>query len=254
MNLGYINKTDKSLQSNSDFSFFNRSKAYAPNKSIFDTKINAVKVGFNFDFRSFIEDGKFRRRVGGQNPLLSFGGSALISSNSLLKSEQDFEIYKFSFRTRINSFASTSMNLRVESSYSNGNVPLQWMEALPGNLEASGKNNSFRTLRFGEVFGDRVLSVFFNYNFGSEIWRLLSIPLLKDEQINLSAYINGAYTSISNSSQTILTQPFIEFKNPFWEAGFGISHPLIPLQFEFTWKLNHRGYNDFMFGINTFIL
>jgi len=38
------------------------------------------------------------------------------------------------------------------------------------------------------------------------------------------------------------------------EAGFGIGQILIPMKMEFTWKLNHFGYNNFVFSLNTFVL
>lgn len=255
LSLGFLNKTDKSLSNNSDYSFFNKDKSYSQNLIIYDTKINALKFGFDFDFRKLIEDGKFRRRVSsGQNFRIKLSGESLFSNSSLLNSQMDFQIYTINVNSRIQSFSNTSFNVDLEGTFSNDAIPFQMLKALSGNLEALGKNNTFRTLSVGEVYGDNVITSFFEYNLGTELWRFLGISFLQDLQINLSAYLNGAYADISSDSKNILSHPFKTFKNPFWESGFGISHPLIPLQFEFTWKLNHRGYNDFVFGINTFVL
>ena len=254
LNLGFLNRTEKSLTTKSDFSFFNKGKTYSQNLSIYDTRINAITFGFDIDFRKYMEDGRYRRRIGQGKSTINFSGTALMSSTSLLKSEMDFQTYKFGIRSRVKSFGSTSFNLNIGSTFSNGAIPFQMMEALPGNLETSGKTNSFRTLRFGEVFGDNVVTAFFEYDFGTELWRLLNISFLQDMQINLTGYLNGAYTGVSSESQNLLNHPFQNFKNPFWESGIGISHPLFPIRFEFTWKLNHLGNNNFMFGINTFIL
>jgi len=255
LSLGFINRTDKSLINKSDYSFFSKDKSYSDNLPIFDARINALKFGFDFDFRKYIEDGKFRRRVSsGQNSSFRLSGESLFSNSSLLKSEMDFQIYTLRFNSRIRSFTNTSLDIDLEGTFSNNAVPFQMLKALPGNLEALGKSNTFRTLSVGEVYGDKVLTALFEYNFGTELWRWMGISFLQDWQINLNTYLNGAYTDISSSSRNILSAPIKTFINPFWEGGFGISHPLIPLQFEFTWKLNHRGYNDFVFGINTFVL
>lgn len=255
LSLGFINRTDKSLNNNSDYSFFYKEKSYAKNLQAYDTKINALKFGFNLDFRRFIEDGKFRRRVlSGQKSHVNFSGKSLISNSSLLKSQMDFQIYSLAVNSRVRSFSNTFFDLDIEGTFSNDAVPFQMMTALPGNLESVGKNNSFRTLTIGEVFGDITAAAYFKYNFGTELWRLFNISFLQDWQINLTGYLSGAYVNVSNESRSILPHNFKTFKNPFWEGGFGISHPLIPLQLEFTWKLNHRDGNNFMIGINTFLL
>lgn len=254
LNLGFINRTDRSLSSKSDFSFFYGNKSYPTNTSVYDSKTNAVKFGFKFDFRKYIEDGKFRRRIGGSGSNISLGGEAMFSDPSILNSETNFQMYSLNINSRVRSFASTYFDLLLEGNISKGAVPVQIMKALPGNIESSGKNNTFRTLRVGEVFGDKIITAFFEYNLGTELWRLLNFTLLQDLQINLTAFVNAAYLDMSQSSRSIFPDDFKTFKNPFYESGFSIGHPLIPLKFEFTWKLNHRGSNNFVFGINTFVL
>jgi hypothetical protein len=38
---------------------------------------------------------------------------------------------------------------------------------------------------------------------------------------------------------------------PFYETGFSIGHVLVPIQFEFAWKLNYLNGNNFRIGVNT---
>ena len=45
---GFSNRTDNSGIVNSDFSFFNRNKVFNSNKSIFETKVNAITANFNW--------------------------------------------------------------------------------------------------------------------------------------------------------------------------------------------------------------
>ena len=63
-----------------------------------------------------------------------------------------------------------------------------------------------------------------------------------------------AMSNVSQKSKSILTYDPIIFKKPFYELGFSIGHLLVPMTLEFTWKLNYRGKNNFVFGINTFAL
>jgi hypothetical protein len=88
---------------------------------------------------------------------------------------------------------------------------------------------------------------------GSELFRWLGLPGLKDWDITLNTFFNMAYTNISNESKTTLNSPQKVFKNPFYEAGFGIGYALIPFTVEFAWKLNHRDGDNFRIGLNSFI-
>lgn len=255
LGLGYLNRTDNSAMLNSDFSFFNKSKTYREVTKIYETKINAVELSLEFDFRKFIEDGYFRRRVSGTNSIPILKLDALISDTKTLKSNLSFEIYKARLSGRLSSFKSAYFGYSISGIFSDGPVPFQMLYALPGNIQSGGKEFTFRTLRIGEVYGDRVAVVGLKHDFRDEFFRLLSIPWLKDLQLLFSTHVNLGWLDISNSSRTILIeQPNNIFRSPFIEAGFSIGQILLPIQFEFTWKVTHRGENNFVFGLNTFAL
>ncbi|MEO8399182.1 MAG: DUF5686 family protein, partial [Ignavibacteriaceae bacterium] len=63
LNAGFQNKTDRNAAVNSNFSFFNKDKKYRENPKVFDAKLYTITAGFSLDFRNYIEDGLFRRRV-----------------------------------------------------------------------------------------------------------------------------------------------------------------------------------------------
>ena len=65
-------------------------------------------------------------------------------------------------------------------------------------------------------------------------------------------YLNAAWSDISAGSKSILPRTYKTFEHPFYEIGFGIGKELFPFTLEFTWKLNYRGQNNFVVGINTF--
>ncbi|MDQ7818167.1 MAG: DUF5686 family protein [Melioribacteraceae bacterium] len=252
--IGFINRTDNNAYSNSNFSLLNKSKTYRANKLIYETKINAITAEFTLDFRKYMEDGYYRRRIsfGEANVILS--GKALFSDQSALRSSLNFQMYEINFSGYLPSFKSTLFNFQLKGIYSDGPVPYQMMYSLPGNIESSGKAFSFRTLNIGEEFGDKGVVLMAQYNWNDELFRLLKIPYLKDWQLVLTTHFSAALLQISDKSKSILPHLFTEFKHPFYEIGFGIGQSLFPITLEFTWRLNYRGKNDFVIGLNTFIL
>lgn len=262
LSAGFLNRTDNNAYNNSDFSIFNTGKSYEKNRIIYETKTNALTTGFQLDFRKYIEDGYFRRRMGQQNKInLILSGDAIFSNVGTLKSGLDFQLYRFSLNGYLPTFKSASLNFILNGVYSNGPVPFQMIYSLPGNIESSSQSFTLRTIRTGEVFGDRVLVLSVENNFNDELFRFFGLTFISDLQLNLSLHFNAALLEISPKSKQIFPDPlraipqfFTEYKNPFYEIGFGIGHPLFPFRLEFTWKLNYLGRENFSFGINTPIL
>lgn len=253
LGIGLITRKDYSANNNSNFSIFYPDKNYSDNKQIFDVNINAVNASFKIDFRKYLEDGFFRRKIYSQNNI-QFEGSAIISKNDFLDSDIDFSLFSVGTFGSFITAGNWSLDFSANKVYSTGSVPLQWQYALPGNIAVAGKNNSFRTLKIGEVFGDDVTTLFLRHNFNDDLFRLSQIPVLNNLQLQLSTHLNVALSKMSNRSKEILPISYISFTKPFYELGFSISHPLIPISFEFTWKLNYFDKNNFVFGINTIAL
>lgn len=259
LGVGFFNRTDNSAINNTDFSFFNRKKSYSINQSIFETKINAITTSFQFDFRKFIEDGYFKRRIDDTNGFITFGGSAIFSNKKILKSNLDFEIYRANINGSFPIVASASSRFSIVVIKSSNAIPFQMLYALPGNIESGSQSFTFRTLRAGEIFGDNVLMLSLENNLNDELFRLLGLSFLIEKQMNLSLHFNAALIETSNKSKNILplnilSKGICEFKKPFAEIGFGIGQQLFPFKVEFTWKLNYKGKNNFVVGINTPIL
>ena len=250
---GFSNRTDNSGIVNSDFSFLNRNKVFNSNKSIFETKVNAITANFQLDFRKYIEDGYFRRRILQRGFAAALSGDAILSSTDL-GSSLNFQLYKVTLRSFVPTYRSASMNLTINGIYSDGPVPFQMLYSLPGNIAGGSQNATMRTLNTGDFYGDRVLTFSMDHFFNDELFRFLGLNFLIDWQFNLSAHFNAALLEISPESKAIITQPYTEFKKPFAEIGFGIGQALIPLRIEFTWKLNYFGTRNFVIGINSALL
>ena len=261
LGISFSNRTDKSARVNTDFSFFNKSKTYSSIPPVYETKLNSVTVNAQLDFRKYMEDGYFRRRVNFGDAYVTLGGSVTVSNSDFLKSSLEFQSYRAQVNGTIPTFASSRLNFTLTGNYSNGSIPFQMMYALPGNIESIGQSYTMRTLSTGEVFGDRVFVVSIEHNFNDELYRFLHLNFLIDWQMNLSAHFNAAFVEISPKSKSLLPvdrygNPYeiTEFKTPFAEVGFGIGQSLFPFRLEFTWKLNYLGKNNFVIGLNAPIL
>ena len=253
LSAGFLTHKDRDAYTNTQFSFFRKDKDYPPNPPIYETSINALTAGFKLDFRDYIEDGYFRRRTSMGDSYTIFSGDVTFSNQDLLNSDLNYTTYRLNIDNFTPSFRSTYFNLDLFGMYNVGTLPYQDMYALPGNLKWLAKPFSFRTLRINEIFGERVATLNFEYNFRDEIFKLLKVPGLKDWEITLNLFFNSAITEIGSESQAILPKEIQTFNKPFYEIGFGIGQGIIPLDLEFAWKLNYRGENNFVIAINSFV-
>ncbi len=253
LQLGFSNSTDNNAFKNTSLSIFNTSKMYRNNPPIYETKVNSFNAGFRLDFRDFVEDGVLRRRTSFGKSYIIFDGDVTYSNPEVLNSSEKFTKYELSAFGRLNSFRSTYLNYRIYGLYNKGNLPYQMMYALPGDINLVAHTYTFRTLEYNEVTGDRVITLNLDYNFRSELFRLLHVPGLEDWDIQFNTFFNAAYSDVSSEAALILPNPVNIFTNPFYEIGFGLAHALIPVKIEFAWKLNHRGENNFRVGFNMFM-
>ncbi len=248
---GFKNHTDNSAVTKTDFSFFNKDRKYPPNQVVYESRINAVSAGFKLDFRNYVEDGYFRRRISQGESYVIIRGNVELSDKKILNSGLDYTTYKLILNGSLNTFTSRHLDYRIMGMYNRGSLHYQALYALPGNIDILFQRFSFRTLNVNEIFGSRVITVNLEHDFQDLIFRALKIPGLRDWGIQLSTFFNAAYSDIGKETTTYLPVQVRTFPHPFYEAGIGLSQVLIPLKVEFAWRLNYTGENNFRVGINS---
>ncbi len=253
LSAGLTNHTDNSAVTKTDFSFFNKDKAYPPNQVVYDARINAVSAGFKLDFRDYIEDGYFRRRISRGKSYITVRGNVEFSDKKILSSGLNYTTYKLILGGALNTFTSLHLGYRIMGMYNRGSLHYQSLYALPGNIDILFQKYSFRTLNVNEIFGSRVITINLEHDFQDLIFRALKIPGLRDWGIQFSTFFNAAYSDIGKETTTYLPVHVRTFPHPFYEAGIGLSQVLIPLEVEFAWRLNYLGENNFRIGINSFL-
>lgn len=250
MRARFKNQTDKSAFVNTDFSFFNKEKEYNVNPSIYESRINSLNIGFDIDFRDYIEDGFFRRRTSLGRSYVLFSGDVTYSNPDFLGSELNFTTYEASASAFIRTFKSAFMNINLYGRLTDGVTPYQDLYSLPGNIDVVFNSNTFRTLSINEIIGDKIFTLHLTHDFRDEIFRALNIPGLKNWEIMWSLIFNAALADITPETSAVLTNPVKSFKHPFYELGFGLGQGLLPFKLEFMWKLNYRDGNNFRVGLN----
>lgn len=251
---GFTNRTDKSANTNSDFSLLNRNKIFPTNQQIYNVRSNIVNIGFRLDFRKYIEDGKFRRRLSMGNSSIIIDADVYHTDKNLFNSQTEFTSYSLKLFGNLYTFGNSFLQYSIKGIYGNGPIPYQMLNVLEGNINLIARNNTFRTLEYNEIMGDRGVIINLEHNFGDQIFRWLEFPILKNLQLNLNYFLNIAISKLSEESRKILVNPAKVFNHPFYETGFSIGHPLIPIQLSFAWKLNYKGENNFRIGFTTLII
>jgi hypothetical protein len=252
--IGFENRTDNNAFTNSDFSFFNTDKSYRPNRPIYETRLNILSFGLTFNFQDYIEDGKYRRRFYGNQSYFGFSTEVELARKDLLSSGLDFTTYGLNFYGNLKTTRTTELRYLFRGRYTDGARPFQLLFAAPGNINLAAERNTFRTLGYNEVIGDRMFTLFLEHRFGNSLFRWLSIPLLKDYDFTLTAFLNSGLFTLSDESKNILVNQAATFDHPFYEAGFSFGHMLSPVSIHFGWRLNYTEENSFRIGIQSAIL
>ena len=259
----YSNHVDHSAETNTTFSIlgnrhrnFNSSNSFAfadsVNPPIYDTRLNTISFGINFDFRDNILENNHIRKVSNGHSFVTFGAGILISGPKYLGSDIGFISYNADMQGELNTFGTSSLGVAINGIYSKGPVPLQMQYALPGNISATGRDFTFRTLGVGKMFGDQVLTLALEYNFRKEIYRLLPFSFLRN--FSLSSFFNAAWKNMSPKSAAIMPIEFTVLTSPLLETGFSIGYSSLPVNLEFAWRLTHIDRSGFRIGINSSIL
>jgi hypothetical protein len=254
LGIGFANRTDNTAINNTNFSIFRKGWNFNPNYPVYDTKVNALVLSFNVDYRKYIEDGYRRMRVSDSDFNLYLNGSAFISDKNMFGSNDDFKIYGLNLSGNFRVYKTVFLGYYLGGNWSQDAVPFQYLNTLPGNINSVSKDYSFRTLRVMESFGDRVVTSHLTLNFGDEFFRILNVPLLRDWQLLFSMHLNAGWIDLANPGKVPAGIKNNLYTQPLVEAGFGIGQMLLPFRIEFTWRLTQWNGNGFAISLNSNML
>jgi hypothetical protein len=251
LRLGYLSSTDETAITSAPPPLFFKHMTYNENDMILDGTYRFLVAGFKLDFRDYIEDGFHRNRIGELNqiPVITF--RMMISRKQVLSSASDFALHSLEIKGALKAFSTNTLSYLVKGYYGTGSVPYQYLTTVPGNYDGIFEPNTIRSLQINKFLGDRGAFLNLEYSAGTSLWKLLHLSFLQKADIQLLIFGNASLNFLSDQSKQVFLKEPYEFKSPFYECGFGINYPLLPLRLECAWKLNYRDNSNFRIGVNT---
>jgi len=217
LQLEYRSEDQTTATNTTNFSIFERSKAFRPNPAIAEGVMRNVKAILRF----------------GDEPVplgLVTQNSAELevehSSPGLLASSFDFTRAIFRGEARITTFSSRllfppTLNIKLTAGTSSGTLPPQRVYSLESKYDDLGPLGVLRAGSVKEFAGDRFVSLSVEHNFRSTPFLFLNIPYFYRNSIELILHGSVAQTW----SSSIL--PFGRTTNGWYsEAGVGVSRIL----------------------------
>ena len=230
----YRNEDERTATNTTDFSIFDRSKAFRQNPPIAEGEMRNVKALFRY----------------GEDPV-PFGlvtqNSAEVevehSSPGLLASSFDFTRVIFRGEARITTFASRllfppTLNIKLTAGTSSGTLPPQRLFSLESRCDDLGPFGVLRTGDVKEFAGDRFVSLSVEQNFRSTPFLLLDIPYLYRSSIEL--ILHGTVAQTWSSSMLF----FGKTTNGWYsEVGIGVSRLLSLFRLDVSYRfMQPRGF------------
>lgn len=252
LDLGFQNRTDNSATVNSNVSILNGDKAYRANSPVSEMRLNEFSAGITIDPRDYIENGLNRRRLWGNFHIV--GGFDFKYAPASMSSGVEYRSYGVNARMFLRTSLNTTMTVRAFGFTTEGGMPLQMLYSLPGNINGTAQNQTFRTLDLGEYNGDRGWMVFVDQNLGNLPFRLLGISALKKLNVQFNAFLNAGMIEYDKETSGLYPWGIKRLSSPLYEAGFGVSTQLIPIRFDFGWRVTHTEERPFRIGLNTVII
>jgi hypothetical protein len=237
--LRFLNERQESVQKNTDFAFFNKSKGQRVNPIIKDGLYRALEVQLSHRILSGL-------RVTGEGVLAdsSFGSNFTFSSVT----------GSLEYETRQPAIGKTTLRLSASTVLS-GIPQAQHLFSFEGRNVYFSRTHVFRTMTANEFEGDRAWSAMFEQNFFDLPVRALGLDFLEPLDLHWIGFVNAGQTTLSQETKTQLVRPAQSTgKTPYIEAGFGVANIYNIVRFDAAWRLTHRresnGFLSMSFGIS----
>ncbi|MGB9772575.1 MAG: DUF5686 family protein [Bacteroidota bacterium] len=238
----YINEYHNSVSKKTDFSSLRPSAQYRANPPIVDGKLRSAALSFSYDTRKYMDVGIFETVDVGQNSVL-FTFDTEHSDSRAFNSDFDYTRYTAMLQLHHLTFASGSLDVFLKLGYSSGKLPPQRLFDLHAAVSGLSRLGVFKTLRVKEFAGDRVGMMMVEHNFGNLPFRAIGLPFV--QSMDLILYAGSGWTEISRKAQIIQPVAVQSTRGVFHEVGFALGKVLTFFRLDFTWRLTHRGADNF---------
>ena len=238
LTLKYNQEKQLTAYKNTDYSIFKKDDLYPENPAINDAFQRTVGVGLTIDpnIYKFIDygDGDESRYRETDYPKLTLGYE--ITPKSL---GSTYENRRYYAELNGSNSAGRFINLKykIGGVYLSGDVPYQSLGYFIGSAVLRDRQFSFRTLKFRDYLGDRVIYANIENNFSNILFGFIK-PIRKWELIG---FANFGKTEITNSNYNLASVKNFGITDGWLvEAGFGIGNIFNLLRVDFAWRLTNK--------------
>ena len=232
-----------------DWSITRQGWPFRDNPPIQEGTITRIQARLSFDNRDFIDNAGDIRRMGGRNHVPTIGCSW--NKADLQGESFTFMEYSVGLRGRFDLGRIGTTSYRLTADITNGKLPSQRLNNLPGSVDYITHRWRFRTLDFREFGGDRRAILFFDHDFDDQLFRWLHIPFLESSAWGFHVFGGAGWTTMTEETRLLQTVPVLEANDPFYEIGFGLDRVFLLFGIDVAWRLNHfRDGRNFFIGIS----
>ena len=213
---------------NTDFSLFNRKRAYRTNPSAAEGKLNSVYSEININYNQF-------RRIG--NAGIQLRGE--YSDPKHTGSEFDFETAAATVYFRIPTRPLWKLDLRLSAGASSGKTPPQRFYSFETSASSFAVQGAFRGLKVKEFYGERYVSGFLEHNFGEVFPGLIRIPNVASFGVEFIITANAGRTAFAKNNPYRLLNPALKSTDDtpdryYFEGGMGFNRLLLFFRFDLS--------------------
>lgn len=241
------------------YSVFRSDDQWRVNPEIDNGHVRSVSSWIEYDSRSIVKMKKFEGKIGGFQ-FTKIRIEAEQADPDWISNDFDYARYSMRIQRRQRTFGLGVTELLAYAGWSDRRLPIQRLFTIDfGTPTLLGKMMSFNTLDDNGFSGDCVASVFVRHDFGTELWRMTGIPIVRDIPFSVGiqggAFVTDFYRSanqpIVDSTAAGEGHYFHTAQRAYREIGFSIGRiPPLNSKLLFNWQLSDYDTNSFSFGLS----
>jgi hypothetical protein len=245
----YQNLRHASIATNTGFSVFGDEDEVRANPVVAEGRLNLLRAYATFDTRSLI---KLKHQEGRVDdiPRTVVRASGELSSPSLLDSDFDYVRYMVSFSHARPVLGLGLFRLYAAGGVSDRSLPPQKYFSIDFSDVLFSDRLHFNTLDQNNFVGSRAGLICAQHDFGSRLFKLSRLPLIRQLPLSLFAYGGAFWSDLHNNPRQAGDDLVRTAPRTYSELGFGIGRiPPFSFKLLFSWQLSNYKTTDFALGI-----
>ncbi|MFH1686881.1 MAG: DUF5686 family protein [bacterium] len=235
------------------YSMFNRDDPWRINPGVDSGRLRSLTGWLEYDSRPVLKM-KRREEKAFDLPFTFLRLSAEQADPDWISNDFDFARYALRISRAQRSLGLGVTRLEAFVGLSDRRLPVQRLFTVDFGDAVMGSTMNFKTLGDQGYSGDRVASVYLRHEFGTQLWKMTSLPLIRDIPFSLGiqggAFVTDFYRKADRPSVDSTAVGEGHYFHPapraYREIGFSIGRiPPVNLRLFFNWQLSDYDTNSF---------